>query len=188
MDQPEGPLISVDNKMFCVVQVEIVKFDSRHFPEIVLLPPEIDLNTGRLRFSRAANSVSKMPQLTQCPTCAKAKVAQLRWPPGGRRKQEAVLKATAVRSPLPVLLVFHKSCKHISSFIVQIQQQQSSNRGAPGGGGPRPGGEGVPGGRGHFIQLAIYCTTTWCFAPKGLRTINRTQPWMCCRRWRQELG
>ncbi len=34
-------------------------------------------------------------------------------------------------------------------------------------------GEGVGGGgvgRGHFIHLAIYFTTTWCFAPKGLRT------------------
>ncbi len=27
------------------------------------------------------------------------------------------------------------------------------------------------GGRGHFIHLAIYCITTWCFALKGLRTI-----------------
>ncbi len=34
-------------------------------------------------------------------------------------------------------------------------------------------GEGVGGGgggRGHFIHLATYCTTTWCFALKGLRT------------------
>ncbi len=28
------------------------------------------------------------------------------------------------------------------------------------------------GGRGHFIHLAMYCTTTWCFALKGLRTIT----------------
>ncbi len=37
------------------------------------------------------------------------------------------------------------------------------------------GGEGVKGGggRGCFIHLAIYCTTTWCFALKGLRTMNR---------------
>ena len=55
MDQPEGPLISVDNKLFCIVQVEIVEFDCSHFPEIVLLPPEIPLNTGRLRFLQAAN-------------------------------------------------------------------------------------------------------------------------------------
>ncbi len=26
------------------------------------------------------------------------------------------------------------------------------------------------GGRGHFIHIAIHCTTTWCFALKGLRT------------------
>ncbi len=25
-------------------------------------------------------------------------------------------------------------------------------------------------GRGHFIHLAIYCTATWCFVLKGLRT------------------
>ena len=27
------------------------------------------------------------------------------------------------------------------------------------------------GGRGHFIQPATYCTTTWCFALKGLCTM-----------------
>ncbi len=31
------------------------------------------------------------------------------------------------------------------------------------------------GGREHFIHLAIYCTTTWCFALKGLRTTTRAQ-------------
>ncbi len=31
------------------------------------------------------------------------------------------------------------------------------------------------GGRGYFIHLAIYCTTTWCFALKGLRTMMRSQ-------------
>ncbi len=40
-----------------------------------------------------------------------------------------------------------------------------------GEGGPAGGG-GWGRGRGweHFIHLAIYCTTTWCFALKGLRT------------------
>ncbi len=33
-------------------------------------------------------------------------------------------------------------------------------------------GRGVQGGRGYFIYLAIYCTATWCFALKGLRTIR----------------
>ncbi len=32
------------------------------------------------------------------------------------------------------------------------------------------GSRGRGGGRGHFIQPAIYCTTTWCFTLKGLRT------------------
>ncbi len=31
-------------------------------------------------------------------------------------------------------------------------------------------GQGGEGGRGYFIHLAINCTTTWCFALKGLRT------------------
>ncbi len=41
-----------------------------------------------------------------------------------------------------------------------------------GEGGGEGEGEGVEGGggRGHSIHLAIYCTTTWCFALKGLRT------------------
>ncbi len=46
-----------------------------------------------------------------------------------------------------------------------------------GGGGGLGEGEGVGGGEGarrHFIHLALYCTTTWCFAPKGLRTMRRS--------------
>ncbi len=40
------------------------------------------------------------------------------------------------------------------------------------GGGLGDGGlEGGAGGRGHFIHPAIYCTATWCFALKGLRTM-----------------
>ncbi len=35
------------------------------------------------------------------------------------------------------------------------------------------GGEGEgEGGRGHFHLAALYCTITWCFALKGLRTTN----------------
>ncbi len=34
----------------------------------------------------------------------------------------------------------------------------------------RGGGQGGGRGRGHFHPPAIYCTTTWCFALKGLRT------------------
>ncbi len=40
------------------------------------------------------------------------------------------------------------------------------------GGGLATGGLGG-GGRGHFYPAAIYCTTTWCFALKGLRTSTR---------------
>ena len=39
---------------------------------------------------------------------------------------------------------------------------------------PWASSRGGVGGRGHFIHLAIYCTTTWCFALKGLRTIKNT--------------
>ncbi len=45
---------------------------------------------------------------------------------------------------------------------------RGSSGGRGRGGGWRRGEE----GRGHFIHLAIYCTTTWCFALKGLRTIR----------------
>ncbi len=42
-----------------------------------------------------------------------------------------------------------------------------------GGGSGRGRGSGRgEGGRGHFSPAAIYCITTWCFALKGLRTIN----------------
>ncbi len=44
-----------------------------------------------------------------------------------------------------------------------------------GGGGSGRGRGGLAGGRGggrgHFSPADIYCTTTWCFALKGLRTM-----------------
>ncbi len=48
-------------------------------------------------------------------------------------------------------------------------------RGSPGGSGHGRGGLSVAGGRGHFGPAAIYCTTTWCFAQKGLRTNTRSR-------------
>ncbi len=61
-------------------------------------------------------------------------------------------------------------------------QGQGGLGGGLGRGGGWGGGEGFGegegdlggGGRGHCIHLAIYCTATWCFALKGLRTITRT--------------
>ena len=44
-------------------------------------------------------------------------------------------------------------------------------------GGSRPGG-----GRGHFIHPVIYCTATWRFALKGLRTITAQRLALCTRR------
>ncbi len=41
-----------------------------------------------------------------------------------------------------------------------------------GRGGEGEGGWRGVGGRGHFICPAINCTTTWCFALKGLRTMS----------------
>ena len=35
-------------------------------------------------------------------------------------------------------------------------------------------GGGGRGGRGHFSLAAIYCTITWCFVPKGLRTTKES--------------
>ncbi len=40
-------------------------------------------------------------------------------------------------------------------------------QGGWGGGGGQGGG-----GRGHFIYLAIYCTTTWCFALRDFAQIS----------------
>ncbi len=78
-------------------------------------------------------------------------------------KQEAVLKATAVQSPLPVM-----------SLILPCPPCLPEAGGVWGQGGLGRG-EGVKGGggKGHFIHLASYCTTTWCFALKGLRTIKK---------------
>ncbi len=67
-------------------------------------------------------------------------------------EQEAVLKATAVRSPLPVMSS-NLPC-HVWSRGGGGSRQWGGSR--PGGGGSRQGGQG------HFIHLAIYCTTTWC--------------------------
>ncbi len=83
------------------------------------------------------------------------------------QKQKAVLKATAVRSPLPVM-----------SLILPCPPclLHAGGGGFPGsrrGSGWGRGIEGGGGGRGYFIHLGIYCTTTWCFALKGLRTMKR---------------
>ena len=73
-----------------------------------------------------------------------------------------MLKVTAVRSPLPVM----SSILPCPPCLPQVMQTQI--QGGPG----RVEGEGE-GGRGHFIHLAPpYCTTTWCFALKGLRTTS----------------
>ncbi len=61
------------------------------------------------------------------------------------------------------------------SSLFSLSSRGGGSRG--GGSGQREevggGGWGYGGGcRGHFIHLAMYCTTTWCFALKGLRTIN----------------
>ncbi len=79
------------------------------------------------------------------------------------KKQEAVLNATAVRSPLPVMLLI------LPCPPCLLHGGSGKGRGVWQGEGRGRGGEGG-GGRGHFIHLAIYCTTTWCFALKGLRT------------------
>ncbi len=96
-------------------------------------------------------------------------------PPSCLLQREAVLKATAVRSPL-------QRCNGVnvinsSLFINSSWSSLSSTSHAvfcrrgvwPGGVWPG-GGSGQGGGRGHFGPAAIYCITTWCFALKGLRT------------------
>ncbi len=80
-------------------------------------------------------------------------------------QQEAVLKATAVRGPLPIMSPI-LSCPHCLLWGGSGGSRGRGSKGRGGWGGGLRGGA----GRGHFICLAIYCTTIWCFAPKGLRT------------------
>ncbi len=76
-----------------------------------------------------------------------------------------------------VLLVFHQS--RCLGGGGPVGGQGSSGGEGPAGGGGLAGGGGWGGGgvggggRGHFIHPAIYWTTTWCFALKGLRTTRR---------------
>ncbi len=80
-----------------------------------------------------------------------------------------------MRSPLPAGNVVHSSLSSLSSL------RRGGPAGGKGSGGGRGLGEGVGGGggelggggRGHFIHPAIHCTTTWCFALKGLRTTTK---------------
>ncbi len=85
-------------------------------------------------------------------------------------EQEAVLKATAVRSPLPLM----SSLLPCPPCLPQVRSRVRGvwwGRGCLGA----LGGWGGGGGWGHFIHLAMYCTTTWCFALKGLRTIRANE-------------
>ncbi len=59
------------------------------------------------------------------------------------------------------------------SSLSSLWGVQWGEGGLVGGGGlAGGGGGGGGGGRGHFIHPAIYCTTTWSFALKGLRTMT----------------
>ncbi len=96
-------------------------------------------------------------------------------------EQEAVLKATAVRSPLPAGNVVDSSLSSLSS-LWGVQQGKGGLAGGRGGQVGRGLGRGLGGGgggRGNFIHPAIYCTTTWCFGLKGLRTVNYTSSSPC---------
>ena len=68
-------------------------------------------------------------------------------------------------SSISFFLVFHRGGPRVGGVL---------GLGGLGVGGGLGEGGGVKGGggRGHFIYLAIYCTTTWCFAREGLRTIK----------------
>ncbi len=68
------------------------------------------------------------------------------------------------------------SAKSLAGYVVDSSLSSLPSLWGSGGGGGLVGergwGRGRRGGRGYFIHLAIYCTTTWCFALKGLRTTN----------------
>ncbi len=104
-------------------------------------------------------------------------------------KQEAVLKATAVRSPLPVISVMSSilPCPPCLPQVMQTQilfHQCKSNRGGgsrlgegvqagrsrPGGGGPGQGEGG--GGKGRFHPPCHILHYHMVLALKGLRTIT----------------
>ncbi len=73
------------------------------------------------------------------------------------------------------------SAKSLAGNVADSSLSSLSSTGGPGARGF--GGRGLErgtgakggGGRGHFIHLAIYCTTTWCFTLKGLRTTSEWQ-------------
>ncbi len=118
-----------------------------------------------------------------------------------KEKQGAVLKATAVRSPLPVMSsilpcpsclpqvmqtqILFLQCKPCLAALPYIGRGVQAGRG--GGfrpGGPRPGGPGrgvqagggevqARGARGHFIHLAIYTALPHGACPEG--TIMRAK-------------
>ncbi len=79
-----------------------------------------------------------------------------------KRKQETVLKATAVRSPVPVMSLI---LWYTALYSLHTHRERGPGRVQAGGS--------KLGGRGHFIHLAMYCTTTWCFTLKGLRTTKQ---------------
>ncbi len=74
------------------------------------------------------------------------------------------------------------SVKSLGSSVVDSSLSSLSSTSHAGQGGFGVGGvwgRGPGWGRGVWgeagIHLAIYCTTTWCFALKGLRTINSSE-------------
>ncbi len=90
-------------------------------------------------------------------------------------------------------LFINSSLSSLSSTSHAVHRGEPVQRGGGSGRGRGRGGGGRGGGRGHFIHPAIYGTTTWCFAPMGLRTIRKrvaandpavsAQPW-----WREGCG
>ncbi len=120
---------------------------------IILLPSQPKWHIVQVPCNRISNLIYSEHVAVRCQT-----------PGAAKNKQEAVLKATTVRSPLPVM-----------SLILPCPPCLLHRGGGPSGGRGVWQGEvglvgGGGGGRGHFIHLAIYCTATWFFALKGLRT------------------
>ena len=106
-----------------------------------------------------AKSVSQPHTATNWPVVIRSalKILSLAWQPQTRSSAQGNCSA---KSLAPVMLSI-----------------PGRGRGSGGGRGIWQGEGGLAGegegGRGHFIHLAMYCTTTWCFALKGLRTITK---------------
>ncbi len=112
---------------------------------------------------------SSSPSRTRCPTQVS----------GTQQIRSSAQVPCSVGNVVNSSLFINSSLSSLSSTSHAVWGgPQGGPQGVSGHRGVWLGGGGFHGGRGHFGPAAIYCTTTWCFALKGLRT--RTAPISNC--------